>query len=81
MNKLVAVIALLFVFAISANTVSAQYGQEVLGEKTEEVVVVHKPVETGLMDHPELVAIASFGLSGIFYFVSKKINISAEETI
>jgi hypothetical protein len=76
MIKTIIISVSLFVAALTMPAISsAQYGQEVLGEKAPEVIIVHKPVEAGIEDHPELVGalllVASFGLK----YISRKTKV------
>jgi len=56
-------------------TVYGQYGQQVLGEQAPEVVVVHKPVETGIMDHPEILGGILLATSLVFKAISKRTKV------
>jgi len=77
MFKTILITSLVFVAALvlPAN-VYGQYGQQVLGTSAPEVVVVHKPVETGIEDHPEVIGAILLAASGILYIVSKKARVS-----
>lgn len=55
--------------------VYGQYGQQVLGEQAPEVVVVHKPVETGIMDHPEILGGALIAASFVLKGISKRTRV------
>ena len=53
-----------------------QYGQQVLGEQAPEVIVVHKPVETGIEDHPEILGTILVAFSLVLFVISKKTKVN-----
>ena len=72
LKKLVTIILILIAVLSSPRISYAQYGQDVLGEETEEEEIVHEPVETGVIDQPQHLGFALIGSSGILYLISKK---------
>lgn len=72
MTKLITAVALATLLVASPVGVSAEYGQEVLGESTPEVVIEHAPVNTGIADSPAGVASILLGTAAVLYVVSKK---------
>jgi len=76
MNKLIITLSFAVAVLITPQVAYAQYGQQVLGEKKEEVVVVHKTVDTAISDfiNPSILGSGSVVLSGALYFISKKLK-------
>lgn len=77
MNKLITAVAVATIIVTSPVGVSAQYGQEVLGETTPEVVIEHAPVQAGIADSPAMVAAILLTVSAVLYKVSKKETVIA----
>ena len=68
----------LFLFAAALTmpaNIYGQYGQQVLGEQAPEVIVVHKPIETGIEDHPEILGFILLASSLVFKAISKKTKV------
>ena len=82
-KQIITSIAVLVAALVMPASVSAQYGQQVLGEKTEEVVVIHETVDTAISDYvnPATVGMFFIGASGVFYMISKKAKISASKEL
>lgn len=75
MKKLLTILIGSFIILSNPVVASAQYGQEVLGEKEpEEVVVVHPTKDAALGDYlnPVEIGIGLFVASGVLYFLSKR---------
>ena len=79
MKKIILVTATLIGALIKPEISLAEYGQEVKGESTTEEKIVHKPVETGIEDHLDLVGFGFIATAGAFYLISKKTRVSSEE--
>ena len=71
----VLIAALMLPASVAAN----EYGQEVKGETTEKIVVIHETVETDISDYlnPAMLGTAFMGASGVFYFISKRAKFAA----
>jgi hypothetical protein len=66
----------LFVTALTMPvSVYGQYGQQVLGEEAPEIVIVHKPVETGIMDNPEILGGILLVTSVVLKAISKRTKV------
>lgn len=78
-KQIITSIAVFVAASVMPASVSAQYGQQVLGETTEEVVVVHETVDTAISDYINPATLGAFfiGASGVFYAVSKKAKVAA----
>ncbi|OGM09049.1 hypothetical protein A2W13_03845 [Candidatus Woesebacteria bacterium RBG_16_36_11] len=71
---LISLFLLIAALTMPAN-IYGQYGQQVLGEQAPEFVVVHKPVETGIEDHPEILGMILLASSLVFKVISKKTKV------
>lgn len=77
-KSLILVLALIAGLFVGANNADASnYGQEVKGVTTEEKVIVHKTVDTGIEDHFDVIGLGFLGASALFYSISKKIRASS----
>ena len=75
MKQIITSIAVLVAaFTMPASVLANDYGQEVLGETTEKIVVVHETVDTAASDYinPAIIGAFFIGASGVFYMISKK---------
>lgn len=66
------ILGLAYGLFLGADKVSAQYGQEVLGVETEETVIVHETIDTGIEDHFDLLGFGFVAGSLVFYTLSRK---------
>lgn len=70
---------LIAALSVPASVAANEYGQEVKGETTEKIVVVHETVDTAVSDYinPSTVGALFIGASGVFYMISKKAKVAA----
>ncbi len=76
-KKIVISLTLFIAVLLAPQTVGAQYGQQVLGEKAKGAVIVHEPVEAGIFDNPLSLAVSLLLISLSFTYLSRKAEVSS----